>query len=314
MKKTVLLIMSLVIMLTFSGCSDQGKKEREKLSVVTTIFPLYDWAREIIGDSSDVELTLLMNKGTDLHNYQPTTDDIIRISESDLFIYVGGESDEWITDILKTAVNRDMRQLNLMNEMKDFLKTEEHVEGMQDDEHSDDEEYDEHIWLSLNNARQACMLILEQLKAIDPANSALYKENYENYISGITTLDDEYRNVINSSTNKTLLFADRFPFRYLVSDYGIQYYAAFSGCSAETEASFETIRFLAEKTDELGLKYIMVLENNNEKIAQAIINSTVSRNQSIEHLDSLQSTTLNDRVTYLEVMKRNLEVLRKVLN
>ena len=305
-----LLLILLTVLLLMTGCAPAEKQKSEKLSVVASIFPVYEWTRAIIGDA-DVDLTLLMNKGTDLHNYQASASDIIMITDSDLFIFNGGESDEWMEDILKE--NRDINALNIMAGIEQMLKEEESVEGMQEEE-SEEEEYDEHVWLSLRNAAEACRKILEKLVEIDPANKSVYEANCERYIAELQKLDEEYQAVVNSCTNRVLLFADRFPFRYLTDDYGISYYAAFKGWSAESEASFETVRFLAEKTDELKLKYIMVLENSETKIAQAIMNSTANKDQKTEVLNSLQSVTLSDNVTYIEVMRNNLEVLKKVLN
>lgn len=313
MKRIVCLLMALMLIL--SGCSSQEPAKNDKKSVVVTIFPLYDWVREIVGESEDIELTLLMNKGVDLHNYQASASDIIKITDSDLFIYNGGESDEWIEDILKE--NKNLNSFSVMDSIEDLLKQEEEKEGMQEDEHEqvhEEGEFDEHIWLSLKNAKASCENILNELVKLDPDNKDKYQANYDRYINELDKLDAEYEKAVSNSSKKVLLFADRFPFRYLVDDYGIDYYAAFKGCSAESEASFETIKFLAEKTDELNLKYVMVLENSEEKIANAVINSTVNRNQTIESLDSLQSTTLADGRNYLDVMRSNLEVLKKVLN
>lgn len=313
MKRIVCLLTALMLIL--SGCTSQEPAKNDKKSVVVTIFPLYDWVREIVGDSEGIELTLLMNKGVDLHNYQASASDIIKITDSDLFIYNGGESDEWIEDILKE--NKKLNSFSVMESIEDLLKQEEEKEGMQEDEHEqvhEEGEFDEHIWLSLKNAKASCNIILNELVKLDPENKDKYQANYDRYINELDKLDAEYESVVSSSSKKVLLFADRFPFRYLVDDYGIDYYAAFKGCSAESEASFDTIKFLAEKTDELNLKYVMILENSEEKIANAVINSTVNKNQTIESLDSLQSTTLADNRSYLDVMSSNLEVLKKVLN
>lgn len=313
MKKIVYLLIA--IMLILCGCGNQESIKNDKKSVVVTIFPLYDWVREIVGDSEGIELTLLMNKGVDLHNYQASASDIIKITDSDLFIYNGGESDEWIEDILKE--NKKLNSFSVMESIEDLLKQEEEKEGMQEDEHEqvhEEGEFDEHIWLSLKNAKASCNIILNELVKLDPENKDKYQANYDRYINELDKLDAEYEKAVSSSSKKVLLFADRFPFRYLVDDYGIDYYAAFKGCSAESEASFDTIKILAEKTDELNLKYVMILENSEEKIANAVINSTVNKNQTIESLDSLQSTTLADNRSYLDVMSSNLEVLKKVLN
>ena len=467
-----------------------------QIKVVTTIFPEYDWVKEIAGEeAANMDLTMLLDNGVDLHSYQPTADDILKISDCDLFIYVGGESDEWVEDALKEAVNKDMQVINLLDVLKDSIKTEEAMPGMQAEEghnhgysHFDDsdvedrtlsdwdgdwqsvypylqdgvldevmekkaesgektaeeykeyydngyktdvsqitidaekntmcfvkngvaskatyeykgykiydyesgsrgvryffeatsgdadapkyvqfsdhgiapgkaehfhiyagndgfdalseemenwptyypadmsgteiaddmleheeKEYDEHVWLSLKNAQTLCNAIAEALEAIDPEHKDVYASNVTSYNESLASLDSRYQDAVANASQKTLLFGDRFPFRYMVDDYGLKYYAAFAGCSAESEASFETISFLAHKIDELGLKNIMTIENSDQKIAKTIRDNTKDKNQEILALDSMQSTTSEDvknGTTYLSVMENNLDVLKKAM-
>ena len=478
--------------------NEQENIDEEVIRVVTTIFPEYDWVRQIAGEEiSHIDLTMLLDNGVDLHSYQPTADDIAKISDCDLFIYVGGESDEWVEDALKEAVNKDMKVINLLEVLGDAVKEEEIVEGMQETEHShshekkevsedrtlsdyegewqslypfmdekfknetvsymaeaegfDDEdeawdffykgnetdiryvningnkiefekedgtketgtyeydgfysdcwgetsiryqfkntdtnsdapayvqfddhlnypskaehfhlycgddakamldikynwptyypadiqseddmiheflkhyvdeeeeheeEKDEHVWLSLKNAETLCQTISADLQEIDPENKDVYAANASAYLEKLSVLDTAYQSAADAASQKTLLFGDRFPFRYLVDDYGLSYYAAFVGCSAETEASFETITFLAGKVDELGLHSVLTLENSDQKIAKTIIENTSEKNQEILTLDSMQSTTSADvanGTTYLSVMENNLNVLKKAL-
>lgn len=302
--------------------SENDNNKTEKLKIVTTIFPEYDWVRQIAGDKvSDMDITMLLDNGVDLHSYQPTADDIMKISDCDLFIYVGGESDEWVNDALKEAVNKDMQVINLLDVLGEQVKIEELVEGMQDTEHEEEEEheekeYDEHVWLSLKNAETLCDAIAEALGNADPDNKAVYDTNKAAYIDQLVSLDNQYREVADQASVKTLLFGDRFPFRYLVDDYGLSYYAAFAGCSAESEASFETISFLAKKIDELGLKYVMTIEKSDQKIAKTIIENTQNKDRSILTLDSMQSTTSADAangMTYLSIMEGNLNILKEAL-
>ncbi len=287
----------------------------EQLRIVTTIFPEYDWVRQILGDATDYNLTLLLSNGVDLHNYQPTVDDMIKIANCDLFIYIGGASDEWAEDALKTAVNHDMEIINLLEILGDAVKEEEIVEGMQSEENKDDGdeiEYDEHIWLSLKNAAVCCDYIAETLGKIDPSNADIYAANSENYINKLNALDAQYADAVNAAPVKTLLFGDRFPFRYLTDDYGLDYYAAFVGCSAETEASFETVIFLANKTDELNLSSVLTIENSDGKIARTIIENTAAKSARILQMDSMQSVTARDienGATYLDAMANNLAIL-----
>ncbi len=473
---------------------------KDKIKVVTTIFPEYDWVCQIAGEeASNLDITMLLDNGVDLHSYQPTADDIMKISDCDLFVYVGGESDEWVEDALKEAVNKDMKVINLLDVLGDSVKTEEMVEGMQEtehshshekkevsedrtlsdyegewqslypfmdekfknetvsymaeaegfddedeawdffykgnetdiryvnikgnsiefvkedgtketgtyeydgfysdcwgetsiryqfkntdtssnapayvqfddhlnysskaehfhlycgddakamldikynwptyypadiqseddmiheflkhyvedeDEHEHEEEKDEHVWLSLKNAKTLVGALSDALQEIDPENKDVYTANAAAYVGKLSELDKEYQEAVDNASQKTVLFGDRFPFRYLVDDYGLSYYAAFVGCSAETEASFETITFLAQKVDELGLKSVLTIEKSDGKIAKTIIENTKDKNQTVLAMDSMQSTTSEDvknGTTYLSVMESNLEVLKKAL-
>ena len=293
----------------------------EKLKIVTTIFPEYDWVRQILGEKAGgAEITLLLDNGVDLHSYQPTVDDIVKISECDLFIYVGGESDEWVEDALAQAKNKDMLTVNLLEALGSSIKEEEIKEGMQAEEEEgaeeEEKEYDEHVWLSLKNAAALCEVICEKLCAADSGNAGTYKANAEAYISKLNDLDNQYRAAAGGAKTKTLVFADRFPFRYLTDDCGLDYYAAFIGCSAESEASFETIVFLAKKVDGLGLRTLIKTESSDGSIARAVNDATAEKNCSVLTLDSMQSTQAKDienGVTYLSIMESNLQVLKEAL-
>lgn len=500
MKKITALLLALMMLAgVLAGCGkpkDAGKAG--KLKVVTTIFPAYDWVRAILGDKAEnAEITMLLDNGVDLHSYQPTADDIVKISDCDLFVYVGGESDGWVKNALKSAANRNMKVINLLEVLGDSVKTEETVEGMQEDGHGhshdeqlteDDikdrtlsdfagawkslhpyllngdldkfcqhraeededssttkdtylekyktswqcdaekisisgntitftygdgktvsaeytyagyqpkrndegeirsvryqfettsadapkyvqfndhghepgeaehfhiyfgndgfdalmsaktnpffvkdtlsvedildelmghdhgEEADEHVWLSLKNAKTLVGAISNALQEFDPDNKDTYATNAAAYIEKLSALDGAYQSAVDGAAHKTVLFGDRFPFRYLVDDYGLSYYAAFAGCSAETEASFETISFLAGKVDELRLPCVLTIEGAQHKIAETIVQNTAEKNQSILMLDSMQSTTSTDvanGTTYLSVMESNLDVLKQALN
>ena len=325
MKKYILLA-ALLFCVSLAGCGNPAKKNTN-LTVVTTIFPLYDWTASIIGEAGEgqksPDLKVLLTNGTDIHSYQPSAADIVTISTSDVFIYVGGESDGWVADVLKNAVNKDMIVVNLLEVLGDAVKEEETPEGATDTEKEEPEgaengekEFDEHIWLSLKNAEKCCEAIAVALKTADSANASRYEENLSSYLAKVGALDKEYRRVAEEAPVKTLLFGDRFPFRYLTDDYGISYFAAFSGCSAETEASFETVSFLAGKVNELGLKSIMIIDSSDGRVAETIRRSTKTGDQSILTLDSLQSVSDKDirsGITYLSVMEKNLEVLKEAL-
>ncbi|MBR1892697.1 MAG: zinc ABC transporter substrate-binding protein [Lachnospiraceae bacterium] len=332
MKKYTAIVMSLIMMLTATGCSAGAKGasaagnplNSDKIKVVTTIFPEYDWAKQVVGDDSEnVDLTLLLDNGTDLHSYQPTTEDMLKISEADLFIYVGGESDTWVDDALKNATNKDMKVINLMETLGDDIKEEEVVEGMEAEEEEEEEgeghdevEYDERVWLSLENAETIVNEIAKNLVEVDKENAEKYENNAETYNEKLDTLAEEYKSAAQASKIKTVLFGDRFPFRYLTDELGLKYYAAFVGCSAETEASFETITFLANKVDELSLPAVLTIENSDQKIAKTIVENTKGKNQKILTLDSMQSVKradIDEGKTYLSIMESNLEVLEAAL-
>ena len=373
MKRTITIFILLVtVLLGFSGCgsSDKsgGAKEdtsKPKLKIVATIFPEYSWTKELLGShEKDVELTILAKKGVDMHSYQPSAEDILRIANCDLFLYVGGESDKWVDKALKEGGNPKRRVLNLMKLMGDRAKVEEEVDGMEkhdhhehdkdaharqekdkqdekhehhdkdkheekhehEKEHNKDEhdgkvhheqpEYDEHVWLSLKNADIVCKAIAEELAALDSKNAETYRANYTAYSKKMAALDAKYKEAVTKAPVKTVLFGDRFPFRYLTDDYGLQYYAAFNGCSAETEASFATVAFLAKKTDELKLPAVLTIEGRQHKLAQTIVENTKAKKQKVLVLNSMQSVTeeeIKKGITYLAVMEQNLNVLREAL-
>ena len=335
MKKITVLLLALFMLVgALAGCGKQNDtNQTDKLSIVTTIFPEYDWVREILGDKADnAEITMLLDNGVDLHSYQPTADDIVKISDCDLFIYVGGESDEWVEDALRNAANRNLQVINLLEVLGDSVKTEEIVEGMQEEEHEHEdveehehedaeeheheEEADEHVWLSLKNAKMLVRVISKALQELDPDNKDIYAANADAYVKKLSALDAEYQTAVDAASNKTILFGDRFPFRYLVDDYGLRYYAAFVGCSAETEAGFETISFLAKRVDEWKLPCVLTIEGAQHKIAETIVRNTTAKNQRVLTMDSMQSTTSKDvknGTTYLSVMEKNLSVLKEAL-
>lgn len=332
MKKIItLMLVAVLAVCALSGCgtSKSGEdKNDKKIKIVTTIFPEYDWVMQILGDKADkADVTMLLDKGVDLHSYQPSTADIAKISEADIFIYVGGESDEWVEDVLKEAKNKKLKVINLMDVMGDKAKEEEVKEGMQpeEEEHAEEAkdgkeeeevEYDEHVWLSLKNAKIFTKKIADVLSEIDKDDAKTYQANYESYAKKLDDLDKKYADAVASAKNKTLVFGDRFPFRYLVNDYGLDYYAAFVGCSAESEASFETVTFLAKKIDELGLGNVLTIEGKNHKIAKTVVDNTKNKDQKVLTMDSMQSTTskdVKDGATYLGIMEKNLEVLKEAL-
>ena len=324
-KRVIAVICSCVVMIgCLSACGSNTESssapESDNLQIVTTIFPIYDWVREILGENPvGIELTMLMDNGVDLHSFQPTAMDILRVSSCDMFVYVGGESDQWVEDAMQEAANEKQKEINLMESLGDGMKEEQIVEGMQpeeEDTESEEPEYDEHVWLSLKNASILCGRLAEAIREMDPDHAEIYEANVTAYQQKLADLDNEYQSVVNESSQKTVLFGDRFPFRYLTDDYSLDYYAAFAGCSAETEASFETISFLAGKVDELGLNSVMTIEGSDQRIAETIIQNTKEKDQKILTMDSMQATTSKDAgqgATYLSIMEKNKNVLKEAL-
>lgn len=323
---------------SLSACASGGAQpaaDAGRIQIVTTIFPEYDWVMNILGDNpAKADVTMLLDTGVDLHSFQPTASDILKISTCDLFIYVGGESDEWVDDALQEATNEDMIVIDLLDVLGEAAKEEEVVEGMQEEDHDHDEEdghdedghdedheedgteYDEHVWLSLKNAAALVGSISQAVQTIDPDHADSYKSNTSDYVEKLTALDEEYLEAVSGAAFETLLFGDRFPFRYMTDDYGLNYYAAFAGCSAETEASFETITFLSRKVDELSLPAVLTIEGTDHRIAETIVQNTQTKDQQILTMDSMQATTAKDAqngTTYLSIMEKNLSVLKDAL-
>lgn len=325
------LFIFLACILFFAGCSRKNEvpaeNQSQKIKVVATIFPLYDWAKNVVLGSENADVELLIKNGVDLHSFQPSTADIVKILSADILIYVGGESDFWINDTLKNSVNKNMIQINLMEELSDSIKEEEFVDGMTEEkeihapelaEHTHDEvEYDEHLWLSVKNAQSAVKKITQILKEKDAAEADLIEENEIKYLEILEQLQNDGKAIRSEAGSKskdkeTIIVCDRFPFRYMTDELGIKYYAAFVGCSAETEASFETIAFLSGKIKELGATKVFVTESSDKKIARTVIkNAGLTEDKcKIVTLDSMQSTTLAQAESgknYIDIMKKNYQ-------
>lgn len=371
--KIKLIIFALVAVLFVGGCAkkdgavkeekentknveenvEKDEKKDDEISVVTNIYPSYDWVKEIAKDTN-VTVKNLTDNGINLHNFEPSAEDITSIKNANLFVYVCGESDEWAPDAIKESPN--VTAINMMEVLKDNIKPEEVVEGMEDedhdhdhdedddeddhdeddhdedehdeDEHDEDEnehhehhhhhddevEMDEHVWLSLKNAKLVCNEICENLKKLSPKYADKFDENLKAFVEKLDALDKKYSEELSNQKFDTVLFGDRFPFRYLVDDYNLKYYAAFVGCSQESEASFETIVFLANKVDELGLNSIFTLSDSDHKIAETIKENTKTKTQEIRVLNSLESVSSSDNTSYLEIMEENLDALKAGLN
>ena len=324
MKKLFGFVLSFVLLFSLLSCQKKSGSEKAspegKITVLATIFPAYDWAKNIATGCDSVHVDLLLKDGVDMHSYQPSAADIVKISTADIFIYVGGESDAWVESALKNAGNDKMIVINLMDKLKGFIKQEEFVEGMQHDEHEHEEhghddhdeeiENDEHVWLSLNNAIASSNEIARALMEKDEAHSSIYMANLVFYVDRLAALKQEYANAFGE---KTIIVCDRFPFRYLTDEFGIKYFAAFAGCSAESEASFDTIAFLSVKLHELKSPSVFVTESADKKIARTVISSAGIKDCKVITLDSMQSTTFKQAQkgkNYLDTMRANLEALK----
>lgn len=322
-KKIISVLCVLLLVFSFTACNGGvGGKNDGKIKIVCAVFPLYDWVKQIAGDSADVEL--LVDNGADIHSYQPSAADIISVSTCDLFIYIGGTSDVWVSNILKNSANGNCRIINIMELLSDrVLPADTHGDdGHGDDhdescDHSHDSAYDEHVWLSLKNAMSVCEEISRVLGEIDSENAESYSKNAREYCGKLASLDAEYESVVLHGAKDTVLFGDRFPFKYLFNDYSLKYYAAFPGCSSETDASFETVISLAQTMDRLSLTAVLVTESSDGEVAGAIAESTNNASDKrILTMDSLQSVTqkqINGGKNYIDTMRANLEVLREAL-
>jgi len=312
MKKFISIILITVFsLLALCSCGDTVA-ETDGLNIVCTTFPQYDYLKNIIGNEEN--LTLLVDNGGDLHSYEPTAQDIIRISSAELFVYVGGNSDKWVESALKSANNPDLKTIAL-TDIVDTYK-EEYVAGMEH-EHEHGNEHaadDEHVWLSLRNAATITQALCDAVCEIDKTNEQTYRTNANEYIAQLNALDIEYTAVISSAKRNTLVFADRFPFRYLIEDYALEYYAAFAGCSSESEASFQTMAFLIDQTKELGIPVVLTIDGSDGSIAKTVCEETGAKSAELDSCQSVSSADIKNGTSYIDIMKNNLEVLREALN
>lgn len=306
---------TLIILFSISGCSAENipeKSSSDKLKVVTTIFPPYDFVREIGKDK--VAVSMLLPPGGEVHSFEPTPKNIIEIQDCDIFIYVGGESDEWVKGVLDSLDTSNIKIISLMDLVN--VVEEELVEGMQEEDgelEEDEPAYDEHVWTSPKNAKAIVTAISSQLQASDEKNKDFYSENTENYLKELDNLDHAVTEIVNNAERKTIVFADRFPFRYLADHYGLEYFAAFPGCSSETEASAGTIAFLIDKIKEEEIPVIFHIEFSNEQIADIISEAAGAKKLLLHSAHNVTKNDFENNVSYMSLMKKNLTALKEAL-
>lgn len=313
MKKTLSITILLAMLCALlSGCGAQSEPEGEGISVVATVFAPYDFARQLVGERGEV--TLLLPPGSEAHSYEPSPKDIIEIQNCDLFIYVGGVSDAWVSDVLE-SVGGEVRTVTLMDCVE--LLEEEHVEGMElEEEHGHDEgeaEYDEHVWTSPRNAALICEKTAAALAEADPEGAEYYEAALGDYTASLDELDAAFKEVVANGARDTIVFADRFPLLYFARAYGLEYYAAWPGCADEAEPSVATVTFLIDKVKEEGIPVVFHIELSNEDMADIVCDETGAEKRLFSACHNVTRAQFEEGVTYLELMRQNVDVLREAL-
>lgn len=318
-KMLLVFVVAVFSIVSLTGCN-KNKDNENKLTIVTTNFPSYDFARAVVKDNKDVELKMLLKPGAESHDFEPTPQDIIDIKNSDLFIYTGGESDEWISDILDD-IDTDKTKVIKMMDLVD-VKEEEIVEGMEDEEHEEEEEhhdeeeveYDEHVWTSPVNAIKIVNALRDEVVSIDNDNKKVYEDSAKEYTDKLEKIDNEFKDIAKNAKRKEIIFGDRFPLRYFVDEYNLKYYAAFPGCSAQTEASAKTISYLVDKVKEDKIPVVFHIELSNGKIAEAISKETGAKVLEFNTAHNISQKDFDAGVTYVDIMEENTKVLKEALN
>ncbi|MGN0507659.1 MAG: metal ABC transporter substrate-binding protein [Ruminococcus sp.] len=326
MKKFLSFALSLFIvfttLFTLTSCSSaksESKNDSGKVSVVTTIFPYYDFTRSIAGDKADIKL--LLSPGSEPHSYEPSPSDIVAIENCDIFIYNGGESDEWVESVLDSIENKNMKVMRMMDYVDLFYEQSvdhdehEHEDGDGDEhDHEHGEEYDEHIWTSVKNAEKLTNAIYDELCVSDFANKAAYSLNRDSYLSKLQALDSEISDIVSNAKRNTVVFGDRFPFLYLVTDYSLEYECAFPGCSSETEPSISTVTHMIDFTRENKIPVVFYLEFSNGKVAKLISEDTGAKTMRFSSCHNVTKDEFADGATYISLMEQNANALKEALN
>lgn len=309
MRKTVALLLAIICLLSLCACGAETEKtDSGKLQIVCTSFPAYDFAREIAGDNA--ELTLLIKPGSEVHSFEPTPKDVIRIQNADLFICNGGESEEWVEE-LATNCRNILYMMDCVEAVAEQVQEGMYVRGEGDE---DEEELDEHVWTSPVNAKLISEAICAELCGIDPDNAELYSANLEAYSAELTELDKEFRTAVKNARSDTLVFADRFPMRYFTKEYGLNYYAAFPGCASETEPSAKTVAFLIDKVRGENLHAVLYMEFSNQKMADVICEDTGCVKLPFYSVHNITAGQFEAGESYLSLMRQNLITLKEALS
>ncbi len=324
MRRLLTGLLALVLAASLTACGHEPPQEDGRLRVVCTLFPYYDFVRQIGGDAVDV--TLLVPAGRETHSFEPTPRDVIRISEADVFIYNGGESEQWVSDILDAAGENIPCVLSMMDAAE--LYEEEYAEGMQGasghghDDHDDhdhgaedtDAAYDEHIWTSPVTAMTLCRVIADALCQADPAHAEGYRARLDDYLTELTALDETFRGVVDGGSRKLLVFGDRFPLLYFCREYGLDYRAAFHGCAGDTEPSLSTLKYLIDLVREQQIPVVYTIELSSRKVAEAIAETTGAQVRTFHSCQTVSRAEFDSGVTYLQLMEANADALREGLS
>ncbi len=303
-----LVFISVALLLLLSACG-QATFQNDRLSIVTTIFPPYDFARQITGDNADV--TMLLSPGSEVHSYEPTVKDLAAIQKCDIFVYIGSDSDKWVEKMLSSVGRDDIITIKMTDCVS--LQSTDHIEGMQDENHAH-EDADEHVWTSLRNARKIADAICDAACKKDARNADCYRENMSAFADKLSALDAEITDIVSCAKKDTLVFSERFPFLYFAKDYGLKYYAAFHGCAVENDVSFATIAFLVSKINELSLNTVFYTEFSTEKIADTICEGTGAKKALFHSCHNVSRADFDSGVTYLDLMRANAAALKEALN
>ena len=292
--------------MTFAFCScGEVERSTDKISVVTTIFPYYDFARSVSKGTCDVDM--LLKPGSDVHSFEPTPSDILKIRNADLFIYNGGESDEWVDSILESLGDTDKP---VVMKMTDYVKP---LTEMDADHHAEDEE-DEHIWTSLDNAKTLVSKISDEVSKLDQKHKTVYKKNGLDYIEKISKVQSEIENTVNSSESKKIVVGDRFPLLYFATEFSLDWECAFPGCSTETEPSLDRLSKLTDTIEKDKIKTILKLEMSENKVADTLADETNTKVRTFHSAESVSKEDFAKNITYVDLMERNNNALKEALS